>query len=194
MFSITIKPTGFPPLPHDHPELSSNFNSIKSAYAGASDRFYPPFCRITQNSNFIVANSTDTWIGGLWTTVHDNASMVKQPGVTHGSSDSTKLRIIVPISGFYRVSFKYYMDGLGSSVANACITLNNATSVTTGALVMAQGAANGWASPTATDVVYLAAEDRLYFSCWQNSGAGRTMFATWFGSAKSSITAQWIGR
>lgn len=196
---MAIKVTGYPPLPHTHSAVQVEglgflFGEVELQSYGAPGRDYAPFCRIVCNSNIAIANAVDVWMGGGFSTAHDNAAMVKLAGDASGGGDTTKTRIVAPISGFYRVSWKYYMDGLGSSVPNAVITINDATSVTTGSLVLGQGAANGWASPTAMDVVYLNAGDRLYFTAWQNSGATRTLFATWFNNAKTSMTAQWIGR
>lgn len=174
--------------------LVTEMGNHRNAFAGAADRYYAPFCRVVYNGTFGMNNAVDTWMGGGFQTLHDNANMVKHPGTPHGSSDSTKLRVIIPIAGFYRVSWKYYIDGTGTSATSAAITLNNATNVVTGSIVNAQGASNGWSSPHATDVVYLVPEDRLYFAAWQGSGAVRTFYGTWFGGSRSQIVVEWVGR
>ena len=198
-----IKPTGFPPLPHSHtmsqitdlgPALDGEFNAIRNAQAGSSARNYAPFCRVVFNGTFNVGNATDTYMGGGMQTLHDNASMVYLAGNQGGGGDTTKFRVVIPMNGFYRVSWKYYMDGLGASAPSAFVTLNNVQSVVTGSIINSQGAANGWASAHATDVVYLTTNDRLYFGLWQGSGGTRTFYGTWFGGSRSQVWVEWVGR
>lgn len=196
---MTIKPTGYPPLPHTHvfsqvEGLQERFNDMRLEQNGASNRTYAPFCKAVFGGTFSVANNVDTFMGSGMASVHDNASMIRLAGDAGGGGDSTKFRIIIPLAGFYRVSWKYYMDGLGTSVPSASVLLNNNTSVTAGSIINAQGAANGWASPHCDEVVYLTTNDRLYFTVWQNSGASRTFHGSWFGGSRSSASAQWIGR
>lgn len=194
---MAIKPTGYPPLPHHHTisqvdGLTTELEQWQVHVAGEVGRDYRPMCRAVYNGTFTLPNATDVFMGGGFQTLHDNANMLWHPGNNSGG-DNTKLRVSIPISGFYRVSWKYYVDLVGTSAPSASVLTSN-VNVTANSIINSQGAANSWSSPHAYDVVYLTAGTRLYFVAWQGSGANKTFYGTWFGGSRSNIWVEWVGR
>lgn len=160
--------------------------------AGASGRNYAPFCRGIVANNFTATNATDMFLGSSAQRVHDNANMLKQAGEA-GNGDTSRIRVIIPIAGFYHINWRYYLENGGTNVCSAAVT-KNGLNVVTNSIINSQGSSNGWGSACATDYVYLAAGDILYFGMWHNAGGNRTVFATWFGGSQSSFFVKWVGR
>jgi len=182
---MAIKPTGYPPLPHGHEDL----NDLRIAQAGAIDRYYAPFCRVVKEGDMTLATGADIYMTTGWTTVHDNANMVRLYGV----GGINFLRVVIPMAGFYDVNWSCYIDGTGSSVTSAAVVLGGGA-VVENSIINAQGASNGWSRPVARDVVYLAQGSVLYFAAWQNTGSSKSLKGTWFGGSRTQVTVKWIGR
>lgn len=192
-----IKQKAFQPLPHGHTidnviDLQSRLNDTQFEQNGAVDRRYQPFCRALVNSNFVANNATDMILGASAIRTHDNASMLKVAGEA-GAGDTARLRVIIPIAGFYRIHWRFYIENMGSSVPSGFVTLNG-TNVLNNSLVNAQGSSNGWGGGAVTETTYLAQGDILYFGLWQGSGSNKTVFATWFNGSRSGLSVEWVCR
>lgn len=185
---MAITQTAWNPLPHRH-NVDDVMGLGKQLY-GEEGRSEPPFCEILYTTNFLLADNTNTPMGGGFATVKDNAFMVYHPGSGGGQSD--KLRVRIPITGMYEVTWQYFIDGVGTLPVTAAIT-KNGSSVTSNSVGVAQGASNGWAAPNATVIRSFDAGDFLYFFAWQNSGAPKWVSGYWFGDCRTRITARYLG-
>lgn len=191
---MAIKPTIYQPQPHGHTidqvqGLEEEFESIEQSAFGAIGRTEPPHCTIAYSGSFGAVNATDTFMGSGMSALKDNASMFYGAGNGSGGGDTTKARIKIPMAGWYYISWKFFVDGV-STVCTANVTLNG-YSVTTNAIVSAQGAGGGWAGPHASDTVYLNTNDLLYFGLWQGDGGTRTVYGHWWGN-RTGATVRWL--
>lgn len=192
-----IKQKAFQPLPHNHTinnveGLQDKFNTFQFEKNGAVDRSYQPFCRALVHTNFTATNATDMFLGSSAGRTHDNANMLFQAGEP-GPGDTSRLRVVTPIGGFYRIHWRFYMDSLGSSVASAFVT-QNGMNVLTQSIVNSQGGSNGWGGAAATETTYLPEGQILYFGLWQGSGSNKTCSAWWFGGSRSGLSVEWVCR
>lgn len=190
-----INPTAAVPLPHGHSMaqvegLDATFSTLEANAFGAADRTQKPMCRVEYTSSFQPALATDVFMGGGMSSVKDNASMFYGAGNGSGGGDTTKARIKIPISGWYYCHWFPFFDGTGTTTTSAHITCNG-VSVSANAIISAQGVSSGWSAPKASDVVWLNANDILYFVVWHNT-SGAWVRGTWWAN-KSNAVVQWVG-
>lgn len=186
---MVMKQTSFNPSPHRH--LLEDIIGANQAIYGDEGRTEPPVCEMefTAASTFTIGSNEDIAASSGWTAVKDNASMFFPSSA--GGIGTGYARIRIPQTGRYYVEWRYYIDGVGTSAPTASVLKDSAT-VTSGSIMNAQGAANGWACPTAAGEHFLTAGTFLYFWVWQGSGETRTCHATWFGGSKSGAKVRWV--
>lgn len=190
-----IKQKAFAPLPHKHvmgdiDGLDTKFVTLEHYAFGAGTRTERPMCRIVYTGSFNPANATDTFMGAGMSAAKDNASMFNAAGSAGSGGLSAYARIRIPVAGWYFIHWKYFIDGIGSTVCTAQVTMNG-VSVVSNAIVSGQGAGSGWAAPVASDVYYCNVNDYLYFGLWHNAGVGKTVYGDWWAN-KTAATVQWV--
>ena len=184
-----IKATAYNPTPHTH--ALTDVTGIDTALYGAAGRTQAPVCDFVYSGTFGIGNASDTSAGGGFSSLVDTAGMWFGAG-GGGAGDTTKARVLIPFTGRYEVDWQWFVDGVGTSVCSATVTMNG-TSVTSNSIAAAQGAGNGWAGPHARVSRVFNANDLLYFWMWQGSGATRTVYGTWFGGVRTRGTIRWVG-
>lgn len=185
---MAINQNAFNALPHRHNVV--DVMGLQQAMNGQEGRTEKPFCEVVYGSSFQLGTNANVPMGGGFVTVKDNALMVWHPGTGSGQTD--KLRVRIPFSAYYEVSWQYYIDGVGTSVPTATVT-KNGSNTTANAVAVGQGAANGWAAPHATVIRSFNGGDHLYFFAWHNSVDPRTVHGYWFGEARTRIVVRYVG-
>lgn len=182
-----IKATAYNPTPHRH--NLNEINDLQQAIYGAHDRFTPPVCEFVYTGSFGIGANSDTSAGGGFSAVVNTANMWYGAG-GGGAGDTTKARILIPITGRYEIDWQWYVDGIGTSTCTANV-LANGTSVTANTIASGQGAGNGWAGPLARVSRVLNINDLLYFYMW--SPVTGSVKGNWFGGARTRGVVRWVG-
>lgn len=184
---MVMKQTSFNPSPHRH--LLEDVIGANQAFYGDEGRTEPPICEMQYAGTFSAANATDVAMGAGWVAVQDNATMFF--AAEAGGIGSGYARIRIPQDGRYDIEWQYYIDGIGTTTCSASVLKDSAT-VTSGSLINAQGAGNGWAAPMAKGTKFLTAGTFLYFWLWHNAGSAKTVHGAWFGGSRSHASVRWV--
>ena len=155
---------------------------LKIQMYGAANRSRKPVCSVYIPSNTSVLNGTDTTL---------NMSIDFDPDAAWKTN-----YYLVPVAGFYRVSFHVTFMANGNG-ARAGKIMKNGTNVTVNSIGSDVSISTGSAGEgTPIDVLsngeMYAAGDKIYFSVWQNSGGALNLETPSFGGVYTGAVIEFI--